>query len=147
MDVGLSVSRVWGAAQTKIIKKIAGPLKLELANYAELAAFAQFSSDLDPDTLKVIENGKRMTEILKQPDNHPISFERQAVILYIATKGYFAPFAVEELNEFQSRIFDKLDSTYKQLVQDIKEEKALNPAIEDSMNKLAKEVSADMKDK
>jgi len=66
MDVWLSVSRVWGAAQTKIMKKVAGPLKLELANYAELAAFAQFSSDLDPDTLKIIENGKRMTEILKQ---------------------------------------------------------------------------------
>jgi len=68
------------------MKKVAGPLKLELANYAELAAFAQFSSDLDPDTLKVIENGKRMTEVLKQSDNHPIPFEKQAVILYIGTK-------------------------------------------------------------
>ncbi len=147
MDVGLSVSRVWGAAQTKIIKKIAGPLKLELANYAELAAFSQFSSDLDPDTLKVIENGKRITEILKQSDNNPISFERQAVILYIATKGYFASFEVDQLDEFQSKVFDKLDSSYKQLAEDIKAEKALNPAIEDSINKLAKEVSDNMKDK
>jgi F-type H+-transporting ATPase subunit alpha len=125
---------------------LAGPLKLELANYAELAAFAQFSSDLDPDTLKIIENGKRMTEILKQPDSHPISFERQAVILYIATKGYFTDFEVEELSEFQSKVFDKLDSSYKQLVQDINEEKALTPAIEDSIKKLAKEVVANMKD-
>jgi F-type H+-transporting ATPase subunit alpha len=97
--------------------------------------------------LKVIENGKRMTEILKQSDSNPISFERQAVILYIATKGYFASFAVEELEDFQSRVFDKLDSSYKQLAEDIKTEKALNPAIEDSINKLAKEVSANMKDK
>jgi len=147
MDVGLSVSRVGWSAQTKIIKKLAGPLKLELANYAELAAFAQFSSDLDSDTLKVIENGKRMTEILKQPDNNPISFERQAVILYVATKGYFTDFDVEELEEFQTKVFEKLDSSYKQLVQDINEEKALTPAIEDSIKKLAAEVVANMKDK
>ena len=147
MDVGLSVSRVWWSAQTKIIKKIAWPLKLELANYTELAAFAQFSSDLDPDTLKVIENGKRMTEILKQADNNPISFERQAVILYIATKGYFADFLIEDLEEFQTLVFEKLDSSYKQLVEDIKTEKELSPAIEESINKLAKEVSDNMKDK
>ena len=145
MDVWLSVSRVWWAAQTKIIKKIAGPLKLELANYAELAAFAQFSSDLDPDTLKIIENGKRMTEVLKQSDNNPISFEKQAVILYIATKWYFSDFAVEDISEFQDRVFEKLDSSYKQLVDDIIQEKALTDAIEESINKLAKEVFDNMK--
>jgi len=147
MDVWLSVSRVWWAAQTKIIKKIAGPLKLELANYAELAAFAQFSSDLDPDTLKIIENGKRMTEILKQSDNNPISFERQAVILYIATKWYFSEFAVEDISEFQDRVFEKLDSSYKQLAQDIKDEKTLTDSIEENINKLAKEVYDNMKAK
>lgn len=147
MDVWLSVSRVWGAAQTKIMKKVAGPLKLELANYAELAAFAQFSSDLDADTLKVIENGKRMTEVLKQADNNPIPFEKQAVILYIGTKWYFSDFAVEEVSEFQNRVFDKLESSYKQLAQDIKDEKTLTPAIEESINKLATEVVDNMKDK
>ncbi len=147
MDVWLSVSRVWWAAQTKIIKKIAWPLKLELANYAELAAFAQFSSDLDPDTLKVIENWKRMTEVLKQKDSNPISFERQAVILYIWTKWYFADFEVEDVIEFQELVFDKLDSSYKQLAQDIKDEKTLTPDIEEKINKLAKEVSDNMKDK
>jgi len=147
MDVWLSVSRVWWAAQTKIIKKIAGPLKLELANYAELAAFAQFSSDLDPDTLKIIENWRRMTEVLKQSDNNPIPFEKQAVILYIATKWYFSEFPVEDISEFQDKVFDKLDSSYKQLAQDIKDEKSLTEDIEENINKLAKEVFDNMKDR
>ncbi|HRX63898.1 MAG TPA: F0F1 ATP synthase subunit alpha [Candidatus Absconditabacterales bacterium] len=147
MDVGLSVSRVGGAAQTKIMKKIAGPLKLELANYAELAAFAQFSSDLDADTLKVIENGKRMTEILKQPDNHPIPFEKQAIILYIATRGYFTDFEVEQISDIQNTIFDKLNSTHKELAEEIRNEKALTDTIETKINQLAKEVTDNMKDK
>ncbi len=147
MDVWLSVSRVWGAAQTKIMKKIAWPLKLELANYAELAAFAQFSSDLDADTLKVIENGKRMTEILKQPDNHPIPFEKQAIILYIATRWYFTDFEVEQISDIQNTIFDKLNSTHKELAEEIRNEKALTDTIETKINQLAKEVTDNMKDK
>lgn len=85
INVGLSVSRVGGSAQTKVMKKVSGSLKLELASYREMAAFAQFSSDLDPETLKIIKRGQRMTELLKQHDNAPIPFEKQCCVLFAGT--------------------------------------------------------------
>ena len=88
-----------------------------------------------------------MTEVLKQSDNSPIPFEKQAVILYIGTKGYFSDFEVEDVLEFQDKVFDKLESSYKQLAQDIKDEKTLTPSIEEVINKLATEVKDNMKDK
>ncbi len=145
IDVGLSVSRVWGAAQTKVMKKVSGTLKLDLASYREMAAFAQFSSDLDQNTLKIIERGKRMTELLKQTDNNPLPFEKQSVIIFVATKWYLDDLDVSEVNEFEAKIYEKLDGSHKEFADKIRDEKVLSDDIKEWMIKVAVEVLSEMK--
>lgn len=142
INVGLSVSRVGGSAQTKIMKKVSGTLKLDLATFRELQAFVQFSSDLDKETLKVIEKGKRMVELLKQKEANPIPFEKQAVIIYIGTKGYLEDIVIDQVKKFEKEVFDKLESSYKYLAEKIREERTLTDEIEEAMKKLAIEVQA-----
>lgn len=142
INVGLSVSRVGGSAQTKIMKKVSGTLKLDLATFRELQAFVQFSSDLDKETLKVIEKGKRMVELLKQKEANPIPFEKQAVIIYIGTKGYLEDIVIDQVKKFEKEVFDKLESSYKYLAEKIREERTLTDEIEEAMKKLAIEVHA-----
>lgn len=108
MNVGISVSRVGSAAQTKAMKKVSGKIKLELAQFRELEAFMQFSSDLDENTKRQIDGGKRMTEILKQLNGRPLSFELQAAIIYAATNGYFDGFAPEETAAAENKLQDFL---------------------------------------
>jgi len=144
INVGLSVSRVWGSAQTKVMKKVSGSLKLELASYRELAAFAQFSSDLDPETLKIIERWKRMTELLKQTDIAPIPFEKQVVAIYAGTKWFFDSLEISKVGEFEQKIYEKLDSSHKSLAELIRTEKVLNDDIKDWMSNLAEEVLAEI---
>ncbi|MBU2159046.1 F0F1 ATP synthase subunit alpha [Patescibacteria group bacterium] len=109
INVGVSVSRVGSAAQTKAMKKVSGKIKLELAQFRELEAFMQFSSDLDADTKRSIDSGRRMTEMLKQGQGAPIAFEMEAAVIFAATNGYFDTFAPEETAAAENRLQDFLN--------------------------------------
>ena len=108
IDVGISVSRVGSSAQTKAMKKVSGKIKLELAQFRELEAFMQFSSDLDEGTKKQIDSGRRMTEVLKQKNGEPLAFEMQAAIIFAATHGYFDSFPPESASGAEKKLQDYL---------------------------------------
>jgi F-type H+/Na+-transporting ATPase subunit alpha len=144
INVGLSVSRVGGSAQTGIMKKVAGTLKLMLANYRELAAFSQFASDLDESTKKVLERGKRLVELLKQPVNSPIPFYKQVVAIYAGTKGYLDTLAVEQVLPFEAALYNKLDTTYESLAMSIKSVKKLTDEIESQMKEAIEQTVSEM---
>ena len=144
INVGLSVSRVGGSAQTKIMKKVAGTLKLMLANFRELAAFAQFASDLDESTQKVLERGKRLVELLKQNVNCPFPFNKQVVVIYGGVKNHLDSLAVTQIAQFESLVYDKLDTNWKELADQIATEKALSDEIEGKIKDLIIEVKAEM---
>lgn len=136
INVGLSVSRVWGSAQTGVMKKVSGKLKLMLATYREMAAFAQFASDLDESTQKVLERGKRMVELLKQGVNSPIAFELQVVVIYAGVNGYLDALPVEEIQKFEAALYEKLATSYVSLADEIRTDKKLTESIEEQMKKL-----------
>jgi len=119
INTGLSVSRVGGAAQTPSMKQIAGPLRLESAQYRELAAFAQFGSDLDDATLQKIERGKRVTEILKQPQYAPLPEYSQIVVIFAATTGLLDDVDVEKVQTFEEKIVDFIKVKNKKLIDKI----------------------------
>ena len=139
IDVGFSVSRVGGSAQTKIMKKVAGKLRLELATFRELASFSQFASDLDPATRRKLDNGKKLMEMLKQSNDNPIPFFKQVVLLYAGINGYFEKVPVEEISEFEKKIYQKLDTSYLELAQKIENLKELTPEIESGIKELVSE--------
>jgi len=117
LNVGLSVSRVGGAAQTKAMKQVAGKLRLELAQFRELAAFAQFGSDLDAATKAQIDRGMRLQEILKQPQYQPVPLAHQVMILYAATNGFLDDVPVEKVSEWEKAFYNYMDSTHPELIQ------------------------------
>jgi F-type H+-transporting ATPase subunit alpha len=119
INVGISVSRVGGAAQTKAMKQVAGPLRLDLAQYRSLAAFAQFGSDLDDATKKQIERGKRTSEIMKQRQYQPLSEAEEFIIIYSATKGLLDQLPVEKISNFESKVMDYVKSRNKKLIDTI----------------------------
>lgn len=125
INVGISVSRVGSSAQTKAMKKVSGKIKLELAQFRELEAFMQFSSDLDEDTKKRIDSGRRMTEILKQDKGKPLSFELEAAIIYAATNGYMDSFTPEEVSVKEEKLRDYLLREGKEALSAIKESKEI----------------------
>ncbi len=129
ISVGLSVSRVGSAAQTKAMKQVAGRVKLELAQFRELAAFAQFGSDLDPATQAKIERGKRIVEIFKQPQYNPVALEVQVAVSWAAQNGYFDDVPVERIKDAQTKMADYLTSRKADLMGRINKEKALNDAL------------------
>lgn len=135
LNIGLSVSRVGSAAQTKAIKKIAGRLKLDLAQYRELAAFVQFGSELDPATQARIERGKRMTELLKQDIYSPMTFEKQACLIYVGVNGHLDDMAVEKIGEFEGKFLDYLENRYAEILSEIKEKKDLTQETEEKLKK------------
>ena len=139
IDVGFSVSRVGGSAQTKIMKKVAGKLRLELATFRELASFSQFASDLDPAPRRKLDNGKKLMEMLKQSNDNPIPFFKQVVLLYAGINGYFEKVPVEEISEFEKKIYQKLDTSYLELAQKIENLKELTPEIESGIKELISE--------
>ncbi|OQA04124.1 MAG: ATP synthase subunit alpha [bacterium ADurb.Bin400] len=130
LNIGISVSRVGGAAQIKAMKKVAGRLKLEMAQYRELAAFAQFASDLDPETKKQIERGKRITEVLKQPQYVPMAVEEQVVMLYAVTNGYLDHYAVEEIAQVEKDILSKSPAGLKDVLAEIRKTGELSESAE-----------------
>ncbi len=130
LNVGLSVSRVGSAAQTKAMKKIAGPIRLELAQFRELEAFAQFATDLDEATKKQIERGRRIVEILKQDQYSPMATEHQVAILYGVTKGYLDAVPIEKIKEWENGLHEYLDANEAEVLTRIRETNALTPDIE-----------------
>ncbi len=126
VNAGLSVSRVGGSAQVKAMKKIAGPIRLELAQYRELQAFAQFGSDLDKDTLARLEHGKRIVEVLKQDQYKPLSTEHEIIILFAVTNKYLASIAVEDIKAFEAGLLSYIDTNASQIVTTLKETKNLD---------------------
>src|SRR5947199_589574 len=120
VNVGLSVSRVGAAAQTKAMKKVAGRIKGELAQYREMAAFAQFGSDLDATTQRLLARGARLTELLKQPQFSPLKMEEQAVVIYAGVNGYLDPIPVERVRAFEEGLLNLLRGKNAEILEDIR---------------------------
>ena len=139
VNAGLSVSRVGGSAQIKAMKKIAGPIRTELAQYRELESFAQFGSDLDADTKEKLEQGERIKEILKQPQYKPMSVEYQIIIIYAATQKYLLDIAVDDILAFEKGLFEYIDTKYPELPKSIKEEKVISDEAEELLKKAIEE--------
>lgn len=135
VDVGLSVSRVGGSAQIKAMKQVAGKLRLDLAQYRELAAFAQFGSDLDKSTKAQLDRGERLTEMLKQPQYSPLRVEEQVVCLYAGTNGYFATIQVADVPAFQAELLGYVHSNYADILTSIATSKKLDEATEEQLKK------------
>ena len=126
VNAGLSVSRVGGAAQIGAMKKLASPIRVELAQYRELAAFSQFGSELDEDTRNQLAQGERIKEILKQPQYKPMPVEKQVVIIYAATRKYLLDIEVDRILEFESGLFEYISTTYPDIFEKNREEKKLS---------------------
>jgi F-type H+-transporting ATPase subunit alpha len=139
VNVGLSVSRVGGAAQIKAMRQVAGTLKLDLAQYRELAAFAQFGSDLDKVTQNQLNRGVRLTELLKQPQFSPLPTEKQVVIIFAGTNGYLDDLKVEDIRGFEDGLYKYLDSGQSQLLKDIIEKKTLDDDLKNRIKAALKE--------
>jgi F-type H+-transporting ATPase subunit alpha len=146
LNVGLSVSRVGGAAQTKAMKKVAGPLRLELAQYREIAAFAQFATELDETTRKQLDKGKVLTEILKQPQYNPMPLEHQIIILYAAVNGLLDDLKITKIKEFESGLFEYLEARHQKVLKEIKEKKDLDEKLEKDIQKVVNEFKEIKKD-
>ena len=123
INAGLSVSRVGGSAQIKAMKKIAAPIRVELAQYRELAAFSQFGSELDASTAEQLAQGARIKEILKQPQYKPMPVEKQVIIIYAATKKYLIDIKIEDILRFEAELFDFIDTRYPEIPEAIRGEK------------------------
>jgi F-type H+-transporting ATPase subunit alpha len=130
VNPGLSVSRVGGSAQIKAMKKISGPIRVELAQYRELAAFAQFGSDLDKDTLDRLRQGERIVEILKQPQYKPLPVEQEVVTLYAVTRKYLKDVNVEKALEFESQLLAYMERNASDVLDEIRETGDLSPELE-----------------
>ncbi len=142
LNVGVSVSRVGGAAQTKAMKSVAGRLKLDLAQFRELQAFAQFSSDLDPETRSQIERGRRITEVLKQPPYSPVLLEEQVVILWAVTNGYLDEVEIEKVKDFEQKYIQYLKLKNKKLLSDLAIQKVLDEKMLKDLEKITKDFAA-----
>ncbi len=145
INAGLSVSRVGGSAQIKAMKKIAGPIRVELAQYRELAAFSQFGSELDADTKERLAQGERIKEMLKQPQYKPMPVEYQVIIIYAATKKYLLDIEVEDILRFQDGLFDFINTKYPEIPESIKTTKEMSQEIEEKLVQAIGEFKADFK--
>ena len=144
INVGISVSRVGGAAQTKAIKKIAGTLKLELAQFDELAAFSQFASDLDEATQQQLERGKRLRELLKQAQFSPLNLAEQVAVVYAGVRGLIDEVPVEDVTTFAAELREYLKLNKAEFIEEILKEKKLNEGLETTLKEVIKEVKSSM---
>ncbi len=133
IDVGASVSRVGSAAQIKAMKQVAGSIKLELAQYREMEAFAQFASDLDPSTQKLLARGARLTQLLKQPQYSPLTVEEQVFVIFAGTKGFLDEVPVNKVGEYESQLLADVRANGKGILEKIKEEQKIDEATEKEM--------------
>jgi F-type H+-transporting ATPase subunit alpha len=145
VNVGLSVSRVGFSAAIKATKQVGSTLKLDLAQYRELAAFAQFGSDLDPATQKQLSRGQRLTELLKQPQFQPLTWQQQVVMLYAGTQGYLDQFQVSEIRGFEDGLYPYLESAQSALMDDLTKKKQLDDDIKKRLGDALKEYSENYK--
>jgi F-type H+-transporting ATPase subunit alpha len=130
INVGLSVSRVGSAAQIKAMKQVAGRIKLELAQYREMAAFSQFSSDLDAATQRLLARGSRLTELLKQPQFEPVPVEEQVVEIFTGTRGYLDAVAVADVGRFEASMLQELRAAHPELLEAIRAAGEISPEVE-----------------
>jgi F-type H+-transporting ATPase subunit alpha len=142
INVGNSVSRVGGSAQIKAMKQVAGTLRLDLAQFRELQAFAQFGSDLDKATQAQLARGQRLTEILKQPQYQPMDVEKQVLVIWAATNGYTDDVAIENIRDFETRLLKFVENSHPGLLADVAEKKSLTDEIKAGL----KQVLEDFKD-
>ncbi len=142
VNAGLSVSRVGGAAQIKAMKKIAAPIRTELAQYRELAAFSQFGSELDADTKEKLAQGERIKEVLKQPQYQPMPVQYQVIIIYAVTNKYLLDIPVEDITRFEKEFFEFLDTKYAEIPNAIAEEKQISDATDEALKKAIGEFKA-----
>jgi F-type H+-transporting ATPase subunit alpha len=142
INVGLSVSRVGFSAAIKAVKQVGSTLKLDLAQYRELAAFSQFGSDLDPLTQKQLNRGQRLTELLKQPQFHPLTWQQQTMILFAGTQGYLDDLNVTDIRSFEDGLYPYIDSAQQQLMDDLTQKKALDDDLRKRMHEALKEYKA-----
>jgi F-type H+-transporting ATPase subunit alpha len=142
INAGLSVSRVGGAAQIKAMKKIAAPIRVELAQYRELASFAQFGSELDASTKEQLAQGERIREVLKQPQYQPMPVEYQVIIIYAATKKYLLDIPTNQVLDFEKELFKFIDTKYPEIPASIREAKQLIPETEELLKKAIEECKA-----
>ena len=143
INAGLSVSRVGGAAQIKAMKKIAAPIRTELAQYRELASFAQFGSELDADTKEKLAQGERIKEVLKQPQYQPMPVQYQVIIIYAVTKRFLLDVPVEEITRFEKEFFEYLDTKHPEIPAAIAEEKVISDATEEKLVKALNDFKAE----
>lgn len=143
INAGLSVSRVGGSAQIKAMKKIAAPIRVELAQYRELAAFAQFGSEFDADTTEKLAQGARIREMLKQPQYQPMPVEKQVIIIYAATRKYLLDIPVEQVLPFEKALFEYVDTKYPDVPEAIRTEKVISDETEAKLVKAIEECKAD----
>jgi F-type H+-transporting ATPase subunit alpha len=136
INVGLSVSRVGSAAQIKAMKQVAGKIKLELAQYREMAAFAQFASDLDASTQRLLARGARLTELLKQPQFKPMPVEDQVVSIFAGTRGYLDPIKTEDVTRFEAALLSEIRAKGADILKAIREEKEISAATEAKLKTL-----------
>ena len=139
VNVGISVSRVGGSAQIKAMRQVAGSMKLDLAQYRELAAFAQFGSDLDKATQSQLNRGQRLVEVLKQKQFSPLPFSKQILIIFAGTNGFLDDLPVERIRDFEAELYKYVDATNPGLLNSIMEKKVLDDALKAEMSKLIKE--------
>jgi F-type H+-transporting ATPase subunit alpha len=142
INVGLSVSRVGSAAQTKAMKQVAGTLKLELANYREMAAFSQFASDLDVATQRLIARGDRLTELLKQPQFSPMPFEEQVISLFAGVRGYLEKVAVADVSRFEQGLLKEIRTNHADVLKTMRTERAMSDATVDRLKKVIGDFAA-----
>ena len=140
VNVGISVSRVGSSAQIKAMKQVAGTMKSDLAQYREMAAFAQFGSDLDAVTQRLLNRGQRLTELLKQPQFAPFPGEEQVVSIYAGTRGYLDKLAVNQIGRFEQQLLQTLRASHKEILDGIRKEKALTPDLENKLKAVLESV-------
>jgi len=146
INVGLSVSRVGGAAQEKAMKQVAGTLRLDMAQYRELEAFAAFGSDLDASTQKQLTRGARLVEILKQPQYQPLTLEKQVSILFAGTRGFLDALPLDVLAKYEAGLYSFLEDRYAQLLKDLAEQKKISDDIDKQLRKALTEYGEEFKD-
>jgi len=142
IDVGLSVSRVGGSAQIKAMRQVAGSLRLDLAQYRNLAAFALFGSELDKTSQSQLNRGEHLVEILKQPQYQPLPIEKQVVIVYAGTNGMLDDLPVNQCRAFESEFYRFLDASHGPMLQAIREKKTLDDELKSQLNTVIKEFKA-----
>ena len=135
INVGLSVSRVGGAAQTKAMRKVGGTLRLDMAQFRELEAFAQFGSDLDKATQAQLERGRRLVEVLKQYQYQPMSAEKQITILFAGTNGYLDDWAVENVTDYEGQMLEYVEGKYPEIYKELKETNTIGDELDEKMRK------------